>query len=243
MHTTQRTTLLGVSTLSALLLASPFASGAGSALIVQDTFTRTGALLGSTADSGQTWTGTSAFVTTGTADQVDGSSTSFATINGLSLDINSCYILSVNVEIFFPISDGWMGFGFKSASSTDAFTGTVGTFIRPDDPEISTYVSGSSGAMTDPFIDPFPHNMTIILTTGATLADSTLDWLVGGTPIRSGEPVDANGIDGIFLVYDIVDNLQRAEFDDLRLLGPVPEPSTALLLGLMGIGSLLRRRR
>lgn len=94
---------------------------AGSAVIVQDTFTRTGALLGSTADSGQTWTGTSAFSTTGTAYQVDGSSSSFATISGLSFDINSCYILSVQVEIFFPFSDGWMGLGFSSPTSTDAY--------------------------------------------------------------------------------------------------------------------------
>lgn len=109
--------------------------------------------------------------------------------------------------------------------------------------EITTYVSGGTGAVTDPFTDPFPHNMTIILTTGATLASSTLDWQVGGSPIRSGEPVDATGLNGIFLAHDIVDDMQRAEFDDLRLIGPIPEPTTVLFLGLVGVMSLVRRRR
>lgn len=242
MKTTHLTKLLA--TVAACLTLNPGTiQAAGSSLIVQDTFTRTGPLLGSTADSGQTWTGSSAFFTTGSAYQVDGSSTSFATISGLSFDINSCYILSVNVEIFFPISDGWMGLGFSSPTSTDSFTDTVGAFIRPDDPEIRTYVNDGLDEQIDPFTDPFPHNMTIILTTGPTLASSTLDWLVGGTPIRSGEPVDATGIDGIFLSHDIVDNLQRAEFDDLRLIGPIPEPTASLLLGLSALGILLRRKR
>jgi hypothetical protein len=225
------------------LVAMPIASQAAGTIIIEDNFDRTGLLVGSLADSGQTWTGTSTFENNGAEYQVDGSSSSYADIGGLTFETSSSYCLTVDITIYDPFSDGWLGFGFSSPTSTDAFTDTVGTFIRLDDPEVRTYVNGGSLEQIDVVTDNFSDTLTIFLDTGATLATSTLSWEINGDPVRTGISVDATGIDGIFLAHDTVDDMSRSVFDRLQLLGPVPEPSSALLLVLAGVGTILRRKR
>ena len=218
------------------------AHGAGTLVIIEDNFTRTGALVGSNADTGQTWTGSSTFLTTGTAYQVNGSAPSFARIGGITFDPSSTYCLEVDVNMFFPFSDGRLGLGFSSSTSTDPFTDTIGTFLRREDPVVETYTVGAAGNINYPATDPFPDQLTIVLDTGATLASSTLTWQLNGSTIRT-ESVDATGIDGIFLASDATDVQLRGEFDRLRLTGPIPEPSTAMLLALAALGITTRRRR
>ena len=234
--------------LAGLILLGTFPGNTNAAglVIVEDNFDRLGPLVGSNADSGQTWNGSGPFVTTGTVYQVDGSTTSFASIDGLSFLPSSTYCLSVDMTIFLPISDGWVGLGFKSTGATSVSTGTVGTFQMEQTPEVRSHPLN----LTLPQIDPVSagatsvsHNLEIILQTGATLASSTLTWEVDNVPVRSSVPVDATGIDGIFLAHESSASLFRGQFDRLRLLGPIPEPSSALLLSLAGVGAIVRRRR
>lgn len=230
--------------MAALVALSASLPGAG-LIIVEDNFDRTGPLVGSNADTGQTWTGSGAFVTTGTVYQVDGSTTSFAKIDGLVFAPNATYCLSVDMTIFLPISDGWVGVGFSSGAS-DIATGTVGAFQMAQVPEVRSHPFN----LTSPQIDPVSagafsvsHNLEVILDTGATLASSTLTWRVDGSPVRSGVAVDATGLDEIFLAHASTDGAFRGQFDRLQLRATIPEPSAVLLLGLSAVGLLVRRRR
>jgi hypothetical protein len=246
-------TLRSLAAVAAISSLTTMAHGAG-VIIVEDNFDRpvlpgTDPLIGSNADTGQTWAGSSGGVTTGTEYLVFGTgspTTSFATIGGLTFLPSSTYCLSVDMTIFLPISDGELGLGFFETGATSVSAGTVGTFQLTQVADVRSHPTN----LTLPQIDPVSstafstsHNLEIRLNTGATLASSTLEWWVDGSVVRSGVAVDASAIDGIFLAHDSTDGNFRGQFDRLRLEGPIPEPSAVMMLVLGGLGAAMRRRR
>lgn len=225
---------------------------AHSAIIVHDTFTRTGALIGSTADSGQSWTGTAPTSNAnGSKLAVTGTSGSFATISGLTFQPNSIYNLSVEVSLTAGGNE-WLGIGFSRPTSLNATSNTNGFFLRRHNPQVETRVTGSSStAQSFAVANTFPSKLEVILVTGATLSDSLLSWELNDSALRTDEPVNVTGINGIFLanVTPFIGPAVVGTYDDLLLtVEPVPEPGTATLLALgaaalVGYRQRNRRRR
>ena len=230
-------------TLATVLTLPLVAHGAGT-IIVQDNFDRNGALVGSNANTGQTWGGTSAYSTFSPPDfyQVDGDTTSFATISGLTFLTNSTYCLAVDMQIFLPISNGYTAVGFKETGATSYASGTVGTFQLEESAQVVSHPANLTLPQID-LVSGTDHRLEVRLTTGATLASSSLEWRVDGTVERTGVAIDASSVDGIYLAHGSTDNQFRARFERLELLGPIPEPSSLALLALGGLGLLIRRSR
>lgn len=226
----------------ATLTLLPAATHGAGVTLVEDIFDRFGPLVGSDANTGQTWGGSSAYNTFGSFYQVDGDTTSFATISGLTFLPSSTYCLSVDMTIFLPISNGYLGLGFKESTSTGIFADTVGAFQLTESAIVRSHPVDNTLPQVDT-VTGTSHNLQIILTTGTTLANSSLEWIWDTTSVRSGVAVDASDIDGIFLAHESTDNLFRAQFQRLLLEGPIPEPSAAMLLALGGVGALVRRKR
>ena len=228
---------------ASLLALNISAQGAGS-IIVQDAFNRDGALVGSNANTGQTWTGSSTYNTfsAGSFYQVDGDTTSYAAITGLTFLASSTYCLAVDMEIFLPISDGYLALGYAEAGATDFATNTVGAFQLLESAEVVSHPEDLTLPVTTS-VSSTSHRLEIILETDATLTNSTLTWEVDGGFIRTETGIDASTLDGVFLAHGSTDNLFRARFERFELLGPIPEPSTGALLALGGLAALRLRRR
>ena len=147
------------------------------------------------------------------------------------------------MEILLPLSTGWMALGFSSPGATaSTLANTVGAFQLHDD----GFARSHGNDLTVPLnYSPtgLTHNLEIILTTGATLDSSSLEFFVDGTSVRSGVAVDATSIDGIFLAHESPTGQFRGEFDRLLLQGPIPEPSAVMMFVLGGLGAVMRRKR
>lgn len=222
--------------LPAITISNASAVLATTNLLVEDTFSRTGPFVGSTPDVGGSWTGGGATWTTN-GSELSTSSNGFAYIGIGSLATNETYTLSMNVTVN---SGSWIGFGFGNAATTSVNFGADASLLHRQsaNAELFSIVDGS-----DSFSVPagFPKELEIEIETGASLANSTVTWSVNGSQIGASRVINASGIDRVFLeefggTTGVVDTFR------LETTEAVPEPSSALLMGL-GMLGLLRRRR
>ncbi len=220
-------------------------------LVVNDTFTRSGALIGSVTDTGQTWTGVAPTSNAnGSQLAVVGSSPSFATISGLTFLPDATYRLQVDVNITSGGSQ-WLGIGFSRPTSSNAADDTNGFILRRSNPEIETRVTASSATkVAHAVANTFPDTLEVFLETGPTLSSSMLSWFLNGSPLRIDEAVDVTGIDGIFLanVSPFFGSPVSGTYDNLELwvqTQVVPEPNTAAIFvfGTVALGLCSRRKR
>lgn len=223
--------------LAALLLLTAFSAGAARANpILLDTFSRTGPLVGSTADTGQVWTGPGAFSTDGQELVVN--SNNGPRIGGMTFLPNKTYELCLDVNVESG-GQGWIAFGFTDTSVANAFDASPAAMHHRADPEIELF--GSSSQQTIPAPGPFPKRLSVVLSTGPSLANSTVSFLENNTPIGVAVATDASAIDGVFIQAN--GGLGRV---DNFMLTCVPEPSSAaaalVALGLVGVRSSRGRR-
>jgi hypothetical protein len=232
-----------------LVLASALASTSSSeaaTIIVQDTFTRTGPLVGSNTDTGQTWVGSApGYAANGSELAANGSTPTFVEIEGLTFLPNSTYTLSAAIVINSGsvLSDQWLGIGFSRPSSSNATDDTNGFILRRQDSTVSTRVTSSSSTQhAHSGISTQPTKLATILDIGATLADTLISFEVNDTPVRTDEPADVTGIHGIFLanVTPFLGTAAVGSYDNVELrVTTVPEPCSAALVGLLTLGGSL----
>jgi len=202
--------------------------------IVSDNFSNDGALDGSLTDTGQTWSGSGWQNSNGVLEV---SSSSGAKVSGISIQTNTRYRLSVNVDITAG-GNNWLSLGFGDFSTDRRVW-----MLRRQSPEIQILGVGSSSstfAQTITNSDAFPLNLEMVVDTGNNLSNSTARWFANDNDLGYSTPIDMAGINSIF-----VGNISsaRGSFDDLLLTAePIPEPNTAILT-TSSLLLLLRKRR
>ncbi|MFK7911690.1 MAG: PEP-CTERM sorting domain-containing protein [Akkermansiaceae bacterium] len=212
-----------------------FLVGSGSAaVIIEDTFTRNGALNGSAADTGQVWSHPgSTFTTDGSSMQLV--SSQVASISGITFLPNCIYRLSMDVSLDTS-SNFWIGLGYGT-QHVDS-TG----FMIHEQGNAGLFPTDLTGKQTILLADTNLKNFEVTLQTGASLSSSTTSWKIDGSTVGTAQSVDASGLGGVFV--QLSGTGLQGTVDNFKLThDAVPEPSSALLLGLGGIGLILRRRR
>ncbi|MEM8944981.1 MAG: hypothetical protein AAGD11_07325 [Planctomycetota bacterium] len=215
------------------LLLTCIASAAHGTLIIEDTFSRTGPLVGSLADTGQTWTGSSAFVTNGA--ELNVINNTGPSIGGLAFLPNQTYELSMDLTVSSG-GNGWIAFGYTDTSQSNAFDANRGAVLHRQVAEIQTFAAGNTGAQSLSVTSSFPKSLAIALETGASLATSTLTFKVDGSAVSS-RPADVSSIDGVFIQA----NGATGTVDNFRL-SVVPEPSSFALISLVAVRILAGHR-
>jgi len=207
---------------------------ASATVIINDTFTRSGALQGSTTDTGQTWSHPGlSFTTDGSTMQLVGSQT--ANISGLTFQPNSIYKLSMDVSLDNG-SNYWIGLGYgvQHVNSTG--------FMILEQGNAGLFPTNLTGKQTILLADTDLQNFEITLQTGASLSSSTTSWKIDGATVGSAQSVDASGLSGVFV--QLSGTGLEGTVDNYKLTHTaVPEPSSTLLIGIGGLGMILRRRR
>ncbi|MEM9081095.1 MAG: PEP-CTERM sorting domain-containing protein [Verrucomicrobiota bacterium] len=166
-------------------------------------------------------------------------------ISGIGFLPNSIYTLSMEALVFVDQgadSTDWFGFGFTTPSFSHAVIGSVGTMLRRAEPAVQTFSSNSNSQQS--IAVPAATGVEVLsinLTTGSTLADSTLTWELDGTQVGNSRSVNASQIDGVFFhgfedALGLVDNYRLTQ-------QAVPEPSSFLLSTLGTLTLILRRKR
>ncbi|MGJ8726365.1 MAG: choice-of-anchor D domain-containing protein [Roseibacillus sp.] len=166
--------------------------------VIEDTFSRTGALNNSTTDSGQTWIG-SGWTTNGSEVSISGGTAS--RIGSLTLATNTHYVLSMDVNVMTGGTNGsqdWIGFGFTTSSGNVA-SSSRGFMLHRRTAQVQFFSSGTNGAQSAPSTSPFPNSMEIHLTTGANLANSTLSYKLNGVVVGNSVTTDASPVDSVFV--------------------------------------------
>lgn len=235
---------------------------AAQAAIYQDGFDREGVLNGTAPDvapGSQTWTALESDPTVPTDPHTDGAVLTFdASRRNMFLPFapgTGVYELSVQMKLD-PADDSsdWAGLGFMGANpdvddSQMAFGEDVDTSGRPwillrqngaalvfAGPGTANNLGGPAAGTYAP--DVF-HTLTLTLdTTGALW---TVDASINGSPIIDTFTYDVNpDIGTVGMSTTPFDGDYVFTFDNFSL---VPEPATLGLLGIGGLGVLLRRRR
>jgi len=237
MKLTNNTTLSLIATLTA---SAALLGAAHSAIIYQDDFNTDGALNGSISSHGENWVNTSSddlYKLVGLLI-VDGDDKT-ASITGLTLSVNTTYSLSMDVNVTAGGSD-WFGMGFRTNSFVHIISGTAASMLHRNSPAVQMFTENGGygqGAVAGTGL----QNIEIILTTGSSLANSTVSYAVDGVAVGSTQNINANGVDGVFLATR---DTARGYIDNFELRADaVPEPSSTALLGLGGLALILRRRK
>ena len=233
-----------ISLLTATIVAAIPSQQATAATIINDTFSRTGPLDGSFADTGQQWSATGWSTAAGAirgSGELQVTSQETARLDGLSLQPNSTYRLEVELTV---TSGGfsWIGFGFKTPSHLDINTGTIGSMLHRHNPEVQMFVSGSGSQQTVPVAPSFPKTLSIDLETGNTISNSELSWRVNGSEVGARRTIDASAVDGVFITNSGPNALGTITNLSVTSTPTIPEPSSLVLLGL-AFPLLASRRR
>jgi len=245
-----KTTLFNLCTASAIGLLTNTASAVFLAPTtypdrITDDFNRDDNLNSSQALTGQMWNASS-WSTDGAQLQISG--TGVANIGSGFLTTERTYTLSLAMS-FTAQGNGRLStsrklaFGFTTAPTLNSpGAGTLGGSIWHDDGNLELIGDGSSSAQNLSIGSSGTRQFELSLTTGQTLADSELVWLVDGNQVGNSVEVDAGLVNGVFLEsldggVGTLDNLNLSEAN------AVPEPSSLFLSGTAFLGLLLRRRR
>jgi hypothetical protein len=188
--------------------------------MVYDSFTRTGALAGSAADSGQVWTGGSAaFTTNGTQMNIASTAPSSAQIGSLTFATNTVYHLSTELTQVTAASDAnnWVAVGFYGGTGNPVSSNRGAMLLRANG-GLQFFNLGTSSAQN---ITPAatPTKLTVELTTGATLATSTLRYLLDGVYAGTSAVCDATTINSVF-IQNVGDAAARVDNFTLTRLTP-----------------------
>jgi len=228
---TNNNTLLAL--ISTAAISATLMGGANAAVIIEDTFSRTGSIGGSNTDTGQTWINPHPLqVTDGTSYQAIGGA-SVSSISGITFLTNGTYKLSMDVSLDTP-NNFWIGLGYGVQHTNSK------AFMIHEQGNAGLFNENLSSKQTITLADTNTKNFEITLLTGATLSSSTASWKIDGTSVGSAQSIDASGLNGVFV--QISGSGLEGTVDNFKLTH-VPEPSSTLLLGLGGLGLILRRRR
>lgn len=197
-------------------------------VIFNDTFSRTGPVVGSTADTGQIWSGTGAFATNGSELLVDSNN---APRVGISFAPNTTYELSLDITID---SGDWIAFGYTDIAPVNSWVANTGAMAMAGSSStiLQVFDNGMPAVQQFNVSSVFPKTLSIVLDTGATLTNSTLSYKVNGVPIGGTFSTDASSADGIFIQAH---NSGRGPVDNFRLTA-VPEPGSGTYLSLLMVG-------
>lgn len=209
-------------------------------ILVQDTFTRSGALAGSSPDTGANWS-------TGNSHATDGSvlnmSATGARANiGFNFVQGSIYSLSVDLDVNDSSGNQWLSMGFTSdiGSSANFGSGTEIWMLQRSENNASADVQTyHSGAAENHNLLTFANDGSMMITLDTTNAtDYVATYTRNGVTLRTAN-VGTPTITGVFL-----SNQTTGTFDNFQLTSTaVPEPTAGLLSGLAGLVILARRRR
>jgi MYXO-CTERM domain-containing protein len=208
--------------------------------IFSDNFNRTGPLSGTVptySSIGGTWTGPIGGYTTSPSAAITNPLVNTAhSFTTPTLLLNTTYTLSVFMGNQTGLtSTAWLAFGFgPSLPLGDGLLleGTGKSYIYENG--LGAYIPNASSNF---------DNFTITLTTGNSLANSSIVYSRGGTGVMdTPHAVNANSFGSSIYLQDSLGT--QGFYGNLLLTAtPVPETSSALL-GLVGVlGLVIRRRR
>ncbi|MCA9217376.1 MAG: hypothetical protein KDB27_30115 [Planctomycetales bacterium] len=184
----------------------------GPNLVFEDTFSRTGLLKYTRADSGHTWNFATSRTSTNGSELVVNSGAKVA-IEGVHLKRNSKYELSLDLIVDGDGhygSDGWIAFGFGRANSNNPFTSSIGTMLHRRGGRVDLY-PGQRGVSVDRH---FPARCSIEIQTGQDLNTSLITFKRNGKIVDGPMPIDASAVSSIY-VQSITGTTGKA--DNLKL--------------------------
>jgi len=213
-----------------ILIQDDFFRNAGQPIIPLD---NTFATIGANPWLGSDWT-----VSDGYAQVTSNSS---ATMALSTLTPQTRYSLTLKI---FSLTGGagWIGMGFTTPNFADISSGAVGGIFRRETDNIlqrNVNLFSDEDLQELSFRSPLPVFLKIELTTGDTLASSTISWSINDTQIGENRTVNATPVNGLF----IQSGGGRGELESLTLTSEaIPEPSTGLTILLAASAFLTRSR-
>jgi hypothetical protein len=253
-----------LASLSPLVLALTAGPASAAIVLYSYDFNDTGALNGKAADTsgatvaqhaqygtinGETWTASTLFQADGTYTAATNPPRESAT---LSFTPQSGYVYTLSYTTNFAGGGGWQAGGFFA---TNNWTGdvlsngnglslwglTTGTsqslFADPDGGTGDAF----GGQVVGGFDTSAPATLTFRLDTTGGTDNWSAEWLVSGTSRRTVADLGAFEIEsvGIGALYTAANTAAFQSFE----LSVIPEPSSAMLVGLAGLSILTLRRR
>jgi len=224
----------------AVMVLGAWAGAAQASLIYYDSFSREGALVGTSPDIRP---GTETYLGSSSAWQTNGTAAVARTSGTVNLPFvpqsGNIYQLSAEVSVIRLGSEhDWVAIGFGTDQLLSfCSTAAVGWMLIKDTGEVQTFLgpstSGGSGAVTY----SMPSVFSVVLNTQQPLW--TFEWFVDGVSVRTPESFSVNPSIA-YVGFSCASDRIEGTVDDFTL---TPEPATLALLGLGGLGMLMGRRR
>ncbi|GAA5497056.1 hypothetical protein Rhal01_03244 [Rubritalea halochordaticola] len=232
-------------TVGSLLAAS--AMHVSAAVIVQDDFSgdSSTSLNGAAADTGGNWTSSDLFKTDGsftTGSNLDRSA--YVSLPS-SLEANQVYTLEVTLDAqansFFYVGLQ----GAELATTEDRVQNKYAGSLLLEFDAIGTAESklhlydGSNEVR--PFTGTYNTSLSMIISTGSDLTNASVEFLIDGVS-QGTISHDVTGLNTLVMGIEATSGTSSVDIGSVNFVA-VPEPSSTALIGLAGIGFILRRRR
>ena len=196
-----------------------------------------------TWNSSTDWKADGSISGSSSAGDDDSAFLSFAPVGGNVYTLSATFTLPTLGES----TSAWVGLGFTASDVTGSHTSGAGFWPTPNDPtawmlyrrnqEVRSFVGVGTANSADEGDYSGMATMSVDLDT--TGAQWTAEWYVDGTSVRTHTFTTNPTINHVGFTRE---NGASSTISNFNLsVEPVPEPSSALLLGLSGLSLLLRR--